>query len=237
LADRQLWQAPTVGIILFSLQKKFFDMFELALSILVSYLIGSLNSSLILGKINNYDVREHGSGNAGATNTYRMHGRIHGTIVFCFDCFKGFFAIILAESLILSGLDNPLFDIEIYLYFSALSVVIGHCYPLWFQFKGGKGAATGLGIFLYFEPFLVAPSLLIWMLSLVVFRFVGLATILAFASLPVFVFLFERQSFVNLIFFSLILGLLILFTHRQNINSMLKGTEHRVSFSLKSDAN
>lgn len=212
-------------------------MFELALSILVSYLIGSLNSSLILGKINNYDVREHGSGNAGATNTYRMHGRIHGTIVFCFDCFKGFFAIILAESLILSGLDNPLFDIEIYLYFSALSVVIGHCYPLWFQFKGGKGAATGLGIFLYFEPFLVAPSLLIWMLSLVVFRFVGLATILAFASLPVFVFLFERQSFVSLIFFSLILGLLILFTHRQNINSMLKGTEHRVSFSLKSDAN
>jgi glycerol-3-phosphate acyltransferase PlsY len=237
LADRQLWQAPTVGIILFSLQKKFFDMFELALSILVSYLIGSLNSSLILGKINNYDVREHGSGNAGATNTYRMHGRIHGTIVFCFDCFKGFFAIILAESLILSGLHNPLFDIEIYLYFSALSVVIGHCYPLWFQFKGGKGAATGLGIFLYFEPFLVVPSLLVWMLSLVVFRFVGLATILAFASLPVFVFLFERQSFVNLVFFSFILGLLILFTHRQNINSMLKGTEHRVSFSLKSDAN
>lgn len=212
-------------------------MFELALSILVSYLIGSLNSSLILGKINNYDVREHGSGNAGATNTYRMHGRIHGTIVFCFDCFKGFFAIILAESLILSGLRDPLFDIEIYLYFSALSVVIGHCYPLWFQFKGGKGAATGLGIFLYFEPFLVAPSLLVWMLSLVVFRFVGLATILAFASLPVFVFLFERQSFVNLVFFSFILGLLILFTHRQNINSMLKGTEHRVSFSLKSDAN
>ena len=236
MTDRQLLQVPTVGIILFSLQKKFFDMFELALSILVSYLIGSLNSSLILGKINNYDVREHGSGNAGATNTYRMHGRIHGTIVFCFDCFKGFFAIILAESLILSGLDNPLFDIEIYLYFSALSVVIGHCYPLWFQFKGGKGAATGLGIFLYFEPFLVVPSLLVWMLSLVVFRFVGLATILAFASLPVFVFMFERQSFVNLIFFSLILGLLILFTHRQNIKSMLKGTEHRVLFSNKTDA-
>ena len=212
-------------------------MFELALSILISYLIGSLNSSLILGKINNYDVREHGSGNAGATNTFRVHGRIHGTIVFCFDCFKGFFAVILAESLILSELHNPLFDIEIYLYFSALSVVIGHCYPLWFQFKGGKGAATGLGIFLYFEPFLLVPSLLVWMLSLVVFRFVGLATILAFASLPLFVFLFERQSLVSLIFFSLILGLLILFTHRQNINSMLKGTEHRVSFSNKSDAN
>ena len=74
-------------------------MFELALSILLTYLIGSLNSSLILGKINNYDVRKHGSGNAGATNTFRMHGKIQGTIVFCFDCLKGFLAIKLSESL------------------------------------------------------------------------------------------------------------------------------------------
>jgi glycerol-3-phosphate acyltransferase PlsY len=214
-------------------------MFELALSILISYLIGSLNASLILGKINNYDVRKHGSGNAGATNTFRMHGKIQGAIVFCFDCLKGFFAIKLSESLILAGLYNPLFDLDIYLYFSALSVVIGHCYPLWFQFKGGKGAATALGIFLYLEPFLVIPSLLVWILSLVAFRFVGLSTILAFGSLPLFVFYFESfatRSFYLLVF-SIILGLLIVFTHRQNINSMLKGTEHRVSLSQKSDAN
>ena len=214
-------------------------MFELALSILISYLIGSLNASLILGKINNYDVRKHGSGNAGATNTFRMHGKIQGAIVFCFDCLKGFFAIKLSEPLILAGLYNPLFDLDIYLYFSALSVVIGHCYPLWFQFKGGKGAATALGIFLYVEPFLVVPSLLVWILSLVAFRFVGLSTILAFGSLPLFVFYFESFStrFFYLLVFSIILGLLIVFTHRQNINSMLKGTEHRVSLSQKSDAN
>ena len=214
-------------------------MFELALSILISYLIGSLNASLILGKINNYDVRKHGSGNAGATNTFRMHGKIQGAIVFCFDCLKGFFAIKLSESLILAGLYNPLFDLDIYLYFSALSVVIGHCYPLWFQFKGGKGAATALGIFLYLEPFLVVPSLLVWILSLVAFRFVGLSTILAFGSLPLFVFYFASLAtrFFYLLVFSIILGLLIVFTHRQNINSMLKGTEHRVSLSQKSDAN
>ena len=212
-------------------------MFELALSILISYLLGSLNSSLILGKINNYDVRKQGSGNAGATNTYRIYGKIQGTIVFCFDCFKGFFAIRLTESLILTEVNNSLFDLEIYLYFSALSVVIGHCYPLWFQFKGGKGAATGLGIFLYFEPLLVVPSLLIWMLSLVTFRFVGLSTVLAFLTLPIFVFLFERESIINLALVSLIIGLFILFTHRQNVNSMLKGTEQRISLSSKSDAN
>ena len=210
-------------------------MFELALSILASYLLGSLNASLLLGKINNYDVREHGSGNAGATNTFRIHGKIQGAIVFCFDCFKGFFAIRLSESLI--GLYNPLFDFEIYLYFSALSVVIGHCYPLWFQFKGGKGAATGLGTFLYFEPLLVIPSLLVWMISLVTFRFVGLSTVLAFITLPIFIFLLERENIISLIVFSLVIGLFILFTHRQNINSMLKGTEHRVSLSPKSDAN
>ena len=214
-------------------------MFELALSILISYLIGSLNSSLILGKINNYDVRKHGSGNAGATNTFRMHGKIQGTIVFCFDCFKGFFAIKLTQSLILTGLHNPLFDLDIYLYFSALSVVIGHCYPIWFQFKGGKGAATAFGIFLYLEPFLVVPSLLVWMLSLVAFRYVGLSTILAFGSLPLSVFYFQSSinRFFYLLVFSIILGLFIVFTHRQNINSMVKGTEHRVSLSQKSDAN
>ena len=214
-------------------------MFELALSILISYLIGSLNSSLILGKINNYDVRKHGSGNAGATNTFRMHGKIQGTIVFCFDCLKGFFAIKLTQSLILTGLHNPLFDLDIYLYFSALSVVIGHCYPLWFQFKGGKGAATALGIFLYLEPFLAVPSLLVWILSLVAFRYVGLSTILAFGSLPLFVFYFQSliTGFFYLLIFSIILGLFIVFTHRQNIHSMLKGTEHRVSLSHKSDAN
>ena len=214
-------------------------MFELALSILVSYFIGSLNSSLILGKINNYDVRKHGSGNAGATNTFRLRGKIQGTLVLCFDCLKGFFAIKLSESLILAGLSNPLFDLDIYLYFSALSVVIGHCYPLWFQFKGGKGAATALGIFLYLEPFLVVPSLLIWILSLVAFRFVSLSTMLAFGSLPLFIFYFESfiARFFYLLVFSIILGLLIVFTHRQNINSMLKGTEHRVSLSPKSDEN
>ena len=99
-------------------------MYELGLSILISYIIGSLNASLILGKINNYDVREHGSGNAGATNTFRMYGRIQGSIVFCFDCFKGFFAIRLSELLILTGLYNPIFHLDVYLYFSALSGII-----------------------------------------------------------------------------------------------------------------
>ena len=235
-------QVSTVGIILFSLQQKFFDMFELALSILISYLIGSLNASLILGKIYNYDVRDHGSGNAGATNTFRMHGKIQGTMVFCFDCFKGFFAIKLTESLILTELNSELFDLENYLYFSALSAVIGHCYPLWFQFKGGKGAATALGIFLYLEPLLVIPSLLIWILSLAIFRYVGLSTILAFGSLPLIImsfgsFIVNNRNAHLTFYFSIILGLLILFTHRQNIHSMLKGTEHRVSFSQKSDAN
>ena len=183
----------------------------------------------------------YGSGNAGATNTFRMYGKIQGSIVFCFDCFKGFVAIRLSESLILTELYNPIFHLDVYLYFSALSVLIGHCYPLWFQFKGGKGAATGFGIFLYLEPLLVIPSLLIWVLSLVAFRFVGLSTILAFTSLPLFVFYFQdfisSYRYFNLLSFSLILALLIVFTHRQNIKSMLKGTEHKVSLSNKKDAN
>jgi len=217
-------------------------MFELALSILISYLIGSLNASLILGKINNYDIRKHGSGNAGATNIFRIHGKIQGILVFCVDFFKGLFAIKLSESMILTGLDNQLFALQIYLYFSAISVVIGHCYPLWFEFKGGKGAASGFGVFLYLEPFAAIASLLVWLLSLFVFRFVGLSTILAFVSLPFFVYLFNYflkygfKEYIDLLSFSLILALLIVFTHRQNIKSMLKGKEHRILFSNKNDA-
>ena len=89
---------------------------------------------------------------------------------------------------------------------------------------------------MYFEPSLVLPCLLVWTLSLFIFRFVGLSTILAFLSLPIFIYLSQGQSITQLGLFSLILGFLILFTHRQNINSMLKGTEHRVSFIQKSDA-
>ena len=111
---------------------------------------------------------------------------------------------------------------------------LGHCYPLWFQFRGGKGAATGLGVFIYFEPILVILSLMFWLLSLIVFRFVGLSTMIAFISFPLFLYLSPNNDIsLNLQIFSIILAVLVLFTHQKNIRSMIKGTEPKIDFFSK----
>ena len=209
-------------------------MYELIVITSFGYLLGSLNTSLILGKINNFDIRNQGSGNAGATNIFRMQGKALGILVLCFDSLKGFLAIWLVDTFIISYIADPLFVSELYLYCLGLSVFIGHCYPLWFQFKGGKGAATGLGIFIYFEPILVILSLMFWLLSLILFRFVGLSTMIAFISFPLFLYLLPNNEISsNLQIFSIILAVLILFTHQKNIRSMIKGTEPKIDFLSK----
>ena len=209
-------------------------MYELIVITCFGYLLGSLNGSLILGRINNFDIRNQGSGNAGATNIFRMQGKTLGILVLCFDSLKGFLAIWLVDTFIISYIADPLFVSELYLYCLGLSAFIGHCYPLWFQFKGGKGAATGLGIFIYFEPILVMLSLMFWLLSLILFRFVGLSTMIAFVSFPLFLYLLPNNEISsNLQIFSIILAVLILFTHQKNIRSMLKGTEPKIDFLSK----
>ena len=209
-------------------------MYELIVITSFGYLLGSLNGSLILGKINNFDIRNQGSGNAGATNIFRMQGKALGILVLCFDSLKGFLAIWLVDTFIISYIADPLFVSELYLYCLGLSVFIGHCYPLWFQFKGGKGAATGLGIFIYFEPILVILSLMFWLLSLILFRFVGLSTMIAFICFPLFSYLSPGNEISsNLQIFSIILAVLILFTHQKNIRSMIKGTEPKIDFLSK----
>ena len=209
-------------------------MYELALIIFCGYLLGSLNGSLILGKINNFDIRKQGSGNAGATNIFRMQGKAFGILVLCFDSLKGFLAMLLSDIFIVSQISDPLFISEVYLYCSGLSAFLGHCYPLWFRFKGGKGAATGLGVFIYLYPILVILSLMLWLLSLILFRFVGLSTMIAFLSFPLFLSLLSNNEISqSLQMFSMILAVLILFTHQQNIRSMIKGTEPKIDFLSK----
>jgi len=209
-------------------------MYELALIIFCGYLLGSLNGSLILGKINNFDIRKQGSGNAGATNIFRMQGKAFGILVLCFDSLKGFLAMLLSDIFIVSQISDPLFISEVYLYCSGLSAFLGHCYPLWFRFKGGKGAATGLGVFIYLYPILVILSLMLWLLSLILFRYVGLSTMITFISFPLFLYLLPNNEISsNLQMFSIIFAVLILFTHQKNIRSMIKGTEPKIHFLSK----
>ena len=205
-------------------------MLLLGIIILFSYIIGSINGGLIISKIQGLDIRKKGSGNAGATNVLRVIGIKSGILVFVIDCLKGYLAIYFTQLLIINT-NNPLdLNINLYLYFSSFTSLLGHCYPVWFNFKGGKGAATGLGNMLFINPFLIPLPFIVFIGTLFLFRYVGLSTIAAFLSL--FIFGYFSIGFSDYLFltFLLLLFLFIVFTHRTNIASMLDKTEHKVSF-------
>ena len=161
-------------------------MLLLGIIILSSYIIGSINGGLILSKLQGLDIRKKGSGNAGATNVLRVIGVKSGILVFIIDCLKGYLAIYFTQLLIINT-NNPLdLNINLYLYFSSFASLLGHCYPVWFNFKGGKGAATGLGNMLFINPFLIPLPFIVFIGTLFLFRYVGLSTIAAFLSLFIF---------------------------------------------------
>ena len=205
-------------------------MLLLGIIILSSYIIGSINGGLILSKLQGLDIRKRGSGNAGATNVLRVIGVKSGILVFLIDCLKGFLALYFTQLLIINA-TNPLdLNINLYLYFSSFASLLGHCYPVWFNFKGGKGAATGLGNMLFINPSLIPLPFIVFIGTLFLFRYVGLSTIAAFLSL--FIFGYFSIGFSDYLFltFLLLLFLFIVFTHRANIASMRDKTEHKISF-------
>jgi len=205
-------------------------MLLLGIIILSSYIMGSINGGLILSRLQGLDIRKRGSGNAGATNVLRVIGIKSGILVFIIDCLKGFLALYFTQILIANNNEPLDLNINIYLYFSSFASLLGHCYPVWFNFKGGKGAATGLGNILFINPFLITVPLIVFIGTLSLFRYVGLSTIAAFLSLFIFgYFSVEVSDFVFLIYLFL-LFLFIVFTHRTNIASMLEKTEHKISF-------
>ena len=135
-------------------------MFHLGIIFLAAYLVGSINFGLILGYIQGLDLRSQGSGNAGATNALRILGARSGIFVFVGDAFKGYFSLYLCN-LVLAQQENLLFLPSDYLFLSLILSLIGHCYPIWFNFRGGKGAATALGVHHNFHTF-----------SLIIFLFI-----------------------------------------------------------------
>ena len=199
-------------------------MLHLGIIFLISYLVGSVNFGLILGYIQGLDLRSLGSGNAGATNALRILGTRSGVFVFFGDALKGYLALYFAEAVLMQT-EVLLFSTSTYLFFAMIFSLLGHCYPIWFSFKGGKGAATALGAFLFIDPYFVLFPLLTFLFVLLISRFVGLATISAFFILFIQTFFIDHGIHHALHFFSLIIFSFILFTHRSNIQSLLKGTE------------
>jgi acyl phosphate:glycerol-3-phosphate acyltransferase len=188
------------------------------IKILFSYLLGSLSGSLILGKILNVDVRKSGSGNAGSTNAFRVMGAKFALLVLLIDISKGYFATSLIANV---GSSTELLPI-----LCGIAAITGHIFPIFYQFKGGKGAGAAIGMIFAIYPLAFLVAILTWLIILVFTGFVGLSTILASISVPLFT-LFYQSSNMYFMNFSIVLAILIILTHIKNIKRMIKGTENR----------
>ena len=199
-------------------------MLDLIVKALLSYLLGSISGSMVVGKFRHVDIRNSGSGNAGGTNAFRTQGPWFALGVVIIDIGKGFLAAWLLPHLVWNALGQP-YSQDVQMLVCGFAAVLGHCYPVWYGFKGGKGAATAVGALIVIEPLALLPMFITWILVLVLTGWVGLATMLAALSLiPTFLYL--GASHEKLIF-AILLAIFVVFTHRSNIRKILNGTEHR----------
>ena len=202
-------------------------MLELALKTLLSYVLGSLMGALILGALRGVDIRTMGSGNAGGTNALRTQGKLFALGVVLVDVSKGWFAAGILPSLRLPGLPlDPLLVRESLTFACALAATLGHVYPVWWEFRGGKGAATLIGVLLGASPAFLPPLACVWLATVVLTGYVGLATMLAVGSLPL-VLLVHGGASPAAFLFAAVMAVFVVYTHRSNATRMLARTESR----------
>jgi acyl phosphate:glycerol-3-phosphate acyltransferase len=204
-------------------------MSELAVKVLLSYLVGSIVGGLVVGRLRGgVDIRKLGSGNAGGTNALRTQGRAFATWVMLIDIGKGWVAARLIAQLLLPGMALAPETVRVWIpSVCGVAAIVGHVYPVWHGFRGGKGVATLVGVVLGLDASLLLPMLLTWFLFVMLFGFVGLASMLASASLPIYVSMVGVEPGLPLTTFGVVVTALIVFTHRGNIARMRAKTEPR----------
>ncbi len=198
-------------------------MTALFIKIILAYLLGSVSGSLLLGKLKDVDIRAHGSGNPGGTNALRTQGPAFALGVLLIDMGKGFLAVWWIPALVI-GNAPAVVEADALMMVCGFAAVFGHCFPIWHGFRGGKGAATAVGALIVFEPWLLIPLLITWLLTLVLTGYVGLSTVFASLSLIPAAWWMSDQ---NLVVFTLVMAAFLIFTHRGNIRKLRNGTEHR----------
>jgi len=201
---------------------------ELLLKAALAYLLGSIVGSLVIGRLRGVDIRTLGSGNAGATNALRTQGKAVGLTVLVIDLAKGWLAtawlahatlpVILPAAPALEAWSVPV---------CALAVMLGHVYPAWFGFRGGKGVATLVGVLLGISATLVEAFLLTFLVAVMLFGYVGLGSMLATLAVALFIATGYFSPRAPLLTFAVLALVLILYTHRGNIERMRSGTESR----------
>lgn len=195
--------------------------------IFLAYLIGSIPTALIISRrLFGIDIREYGSGNMGATNTFRVLGSKYGNVVMCIDILKGMAAVSLFYFLPYY-LSNEWHRTNLMVGLG-LASVLGHIFPIFADFKGGKGVATLFGMILAIQPVIAASCVGVFLLVLFLTRYVSLSSILAGIALPVCVLWLWNDDVTIYRIFAVLVALLIILTHQKNIIKLLRGNESRV---------
>jgi glycerol-3-phosphate acyltransferase PlsY len=192
----------------------------------IAYLLGSIPTAVWAGKrFFNLDVREHGSKNAGATNTFRVLGKKPGIAVLSIDVIKGLLAVLLPQLVLTNISYDTLINIKIV---AAILVILGHVFPLFAGFRGGKGVATSLGVIFALHPPAAFICLGIFLLVFLISHFVSLGAMVTAVCFPLLIiFLFKETSY-SLIIFSIVIGVAVVATHKKNIKRLLDGCENKM---------
>lgn len=202
-------------------------MLELGIKTLLAYLLGSVLGSLVMGRLRGVDIREQGSGNAGGTNALRTQGWKFALGVVVIDVGKALLAVGVLPGLDLPGIGiDPAVSRDWLAVCCAAAVVFGHVYPVWYEFRGGKGAATLIGAVAVLAPSALLPVALAWLFCVILTGFVGLGTMLATATLPVY-FAFSQPRSAALFAFGIAMAAFVIYTHRSNLARMRAGNENR----------
>jgi glycerol-3-phosphate acyltransferase PlsY len=198
----------------------------LAILVVMAYLIGSIPTAVWVSKrVYGIDIREHGSGNAGATNTFRILGSKAGSAVMFVDMLKGFLAVKLSLLSVFPWHSEAITNLQILL---GLAAVLGHIFPIWADFRGGKGIATLFGMILSIQPLVAISLICIFLGMLFLTRYVSLSSISASVAFPVLILFIFKEPEISYKLFAIATACLVVLTHYKNISRLLHGNESKV---------
>jgi glycerol-3-phosphate acyltransferase PlsY len=201
--------------------------------IFLGYILGSIPTAVWVGKaFHNIDIREHGSKNAGATNTFRVLGKRYGWLVLFIDVSKGVLAASLPHFFtdILEGYKDEFLILQLC---GAFSAVVGHVFPIFANFRGGKGVATSLGIVIGINPYAAIVCLAIFLAVFLSSRFVSLGAIISALCFPFISYFMINEDARIMIVFTVVLGVMVILAHRKNIDRLWKGEENKMNLFAK----
>jgi glycerol-3-phosphate acyltransferase PlsY len=205
----------------------------LLIIIFLGYLLGSIPTAVWVGKaFHNIDIREHGSKNAGATNTFRVLGKRYGWLVLFIDVLKGVLAASLPHFFeqMLEGYKDEFLILQLC---GAFSAVVGHVFPIFANFRGGKGVATSLGIVIGINPYAAIVCLAIFLAVFLSSRYVSLGAMISALCFPFISYFMINEDASIMIVFTVVLGVMVILAHRKNIDRLLKGEENKMNLFAK----